>query len=222
MSFSLLARFRPRCSMLSTKALYSAWPVLASYEEDGLGPYDALNDWLGTKRVQLAANGAVESTWANLPYGNQQQCVLCNNDGANRLHFTGKERDTESGLDYFSARYYSSSGRFMSPDPITMNTLRLVNPQRWNKYSYVINNPLVLTDLSGKDAVYVNFNKMAMGDGHIDPKSNGGSGTLENGEVVCPGYHADLPPNGPTPAPAPTPAPTPEPTPQPTPVPQLK
>ena len=32
------------------------------------------------------------------------------------------------------ARYYSSSmGRFMSPDPIIMNDLRMINPQRWNK-----------------------------------------------------------------------------------------
>jgi len=35
-----------------------------------------------------------------------------------RPHFTGKERDSESGNDYFGARYYSSAmGRFMSPDP---------------------------------------------------------------------------------------------------------
>jgi RHS repeat-associated protein len=33
--------------------------------------------------------------------------------------FTGKERDPESGLDNFDARYNSSSmGRFMTPDPL--------------------------------------------------------------------------------------------------------
>ena len=80
---------------------------------------------------------------------------------------TGKERDTESGNDYFSARYYSSAmGRFMSPDPIIMNDLRMINPQRWNKYAYVINNPLILTDPTGKDAAYVNFSGMAHGFGH--------------------------------------------------------
>ncbi|MBN9617470.1 MAG: hypothetical protein BGO25_08230 [Acidobacteriales bacterium 59-55] len=42
--------------------------------------------------------------------------------------FTGKERDTESGLDYFGARYYSSSmGRFMSPDPLQLSA-KLDNP----------------------------------------------------------------------------------------------
>jgi RHS repeat-associated protein len=82
-------------------------------------------------------------------------------------HFTGKEGDSESGNDYFGARYYASSmGRFLSPDPILQNDLRLINPQRWNKYAYVINNPLILTDPTGKDAAYVNFNKMASGYGH--------------------------------------------------------
>jgi hypothetical protein len=57
-------------------------------------------------------------------------------------------------------------GRFLSPDPILQNDLRLLNPQRWNKYSYAINNPLTLTDPTGKDAAYVNFSGMASGFGH--------------------------------------------------------
>jgi hypothetical protein len=41
--------------------------------------------------------------------------------------FTGKERDTETGLDYFGARYYSQNiGRFASVDPIALNVLRQV------------------------------------------------------------------------------------------------
>ena len=57
-----------------------------------------------------------------------------------RSSITGKERDTESGNDYFEARYYSSAmGRFMSPDPLMFNELRLVNPQRWNMYAYAVN-----------------------------------------------------------------------------------
>jgi RHS repeat-associated protein len=84
-----------------------------------------------------------------------------------KSRYTGKERDTESGNDYFEARYYASSmGRFLSPDPIIQNDLRIVNPQRWNKYAYVINSPLILTDPTGKDAAFVNFNKMASGYGH--------------------------------------------------------
>ena len=73
-----------------------------------------------------------------------------------RLHykFTGKERDTESGLDYFGARYYSSViGRFSSPDwaskPEAVPYSSLDNPQSLNLYSYVGNNPLRHADLDG-------------------------------------------------------------------------
>jgi RHS repeat-associated protein len=60
---------------------------------------------------------------------------------------TGKERDAESGLDYFGARFYSSSmGRWMSPD---MAGPDLPNPQTLNKYRYALNNPLKYTDPDG-------------------------------------------------------------------------
>jgi RHS repeat-associated protein len=72
----------------------------------------------------------------------------------NHYKFTGQERDSESGLDYFGARYYGSSmGRFMSPDwapkatPIPFATLD--NPQSLNLYSYVGNNPLSRLDADG-------------------------------------------------------------------------
>ena len=67
---------------------------------------------------------------------------------------TGKERDTESGNDYFEARYYSSSmGRFMSPDwsarvePVPY--AKLGDPQSLNLYAYVSNHPLSLVDPDG-------------------------------------------------------------------------
>jgi len=67
---------------------------------------------------------------------------------------SGKERDTESGLDYFGARYYASNmGRFMSPDwalvPTPIPFATLDNPQSLNLYSYVGNNPLVKRDADG-------------------------------------------------------------------------
>jgi len=66
--------------------------------------------------------------------------------------FTGKERDAESGNDYFGARYYASSmGRFMSPDPVFATVDRIADPQQWNMYAYAGNNPLMNTDPSGLD-----------------------------------------------------------------------
>jgi RHS repeat-associated protein len=76
-------------------------------------------------------------------------------------HITGKERDTESGNDYFEARYYGSSmGRFMSPDWAAKATpvpyAVLDNPQSLNLYAYVQNNPLSRNDPTGHDWFYYN------------------------------------------------------------------
>jgi RHS repeat-associated protein len=63
--------------------------------------------------------------------------------------FTGKERDSESGLDNFGARYDSSSlGRFMRPDPQNAGASP-EEPQSWNAYAYAGNNPLNNTDPDG-------------------------------------------------------------------------
>jgi RHS repeat-associated protein len=65
---------------------------------------------------------------------------------------TGKERDSETGLDYFGARYMSSGqGRFTSPDPVTVDGDRTSDPQRLNLYSYARNNPLKYVDPDGRD-----------------------------------------------------------------------
>jgi RHS repeat-associated protein len=72
--------------------------------------------------------------------------------GCNYPFLTLKERDNETGLDYFGARYYGSTqGRFTSPDPKILGMKQLVNPQRWNRYTYVVNNPLALYDPDGRD-----------------------------------------------------------------------
>jgi RHS repeat-associated protein len=73
-----------------------------------------------------------------------------------RYRYTGKERDTESGNDYFGARYYASSmGRFMSPDPSGLTYANPYNPQSLNLYAYVLNNPLKNIDPTGLDCVYL-------------------------------------------------------------------
>src|SRR5260370_31644526 len=70
------------------------------------------------------------------------------NDGV-RQHFTQKERDNETGLDYFGARYYANTqGRFTSPDPSNVGSSEF-DPQSWNGYAYVGNTPLIATDPDG-------------------------------------------------------------------------
>ena len=100
--------------------------------------------------------------------------------------YTGKERDTESGLDYFGARYYSSNmGRFSSPDPGGLLFQNPADPQSWNMYAYARNNPLSNVDPTGLDCVYAND----AGDGveSIDHSSNSGE-CGQNGGTWAPGY----------------------------------
>ena len=67
-----------------------------------------------------------------------------------RQKFTSKERDNETGLDYFGARYYSSTqGRFISPDKPLADQFQ-ANPQSWNTYSYVRNSPCNNVDVKGR------------------------------------------------------------------------
>jgi RHS repeat-associated protein len=112
----------------------------------------------------------------------------------------GKERDFESGLDNFGARYNASSmGRFMSPDPENAGAA-LGSPQSWNAYSYVLNNPLNAIDPDGLDCVYVSGasdNPESHADGsptiiHGDCKSDNDSGVFVNNDTSHPVQNSDV------------------------------
>jgi RHS repeat-associated protein len=76
--------------------------------------------------------------------------------GSQPKRFTGKERDLETGWDYFGARYYGSKiGRFTTTDPVYTWRENLADPQRWNRYAYALNNPLRNVDPDGKVAIPV-------------------------------------------------------------------
>jgi RHS repeat-associated protein len=120
--------------------------------------YFSHGDWLGTERARTDVSGAVAETCQGLPFGDE---LNCSGGDASPLHFTGKERDPESGLDNFGARYDASSlGRFMSPDPL-LNSGHPWNPQSWNRYAYALNNPLAIVDPMG---LYNLVNKCAQDD----------------------------------------------------------
>jgi RHS repeat-associated protein len=118
---------------------------------NGGGTYFDHSDWLGTVRLRNSYQSPTYfETCTSLPFGDGQTCV---GGEKSTIHFTGKERDSESGLDNFGARYNSSAmGRFMSPDPNNDSGFENQDdPQSWNAYSYVRNNPLNLTDPDGRD-----------------------------------------------------------------------
>ena len=121
-------------------------------------------DHLGSTRMVTDSNGTVQSLTDYLPFGEEIQSgvggrpapyypsdALAVADGVTQK-FTGKERDVETGLDYFGARYLSAAqGRFTSPDPLSLQPNG--DPQTLNVYSYALNNPLRFIDDEGFSAV---------------------------------------------------------------------
>ena len=90
-------------------------------------------------------------------------------DEGERSRSTGKERDAETGLDFFGPRYFSGvQGRFTSPDG-PFNDQDAADPQSWNMYSYGRNNPLRFTDPTGMTVCDENGNNC-----HDDVTVNGG------------------------------------------------
>jgi len=106
---------------------------------------------LGSASVITDASGNIQEQTDYYPYGG---IAYSNGGDPNHYKFTGKERDAESGLDMFGARYYGSSlGRFMTPDwaakPTAVPYASFGNPQSLNLYSYVNNNPTTTRDPDG-------------------------------------------------------------------------
>ena len=122
-------------------------------------------DHLGSTRVVTGEDQSVLSRHDYLPFGEEIGAALGNRDQASGVSgytasladgptqkFTGKERDNESGLDYFGARYFrGAGGRFTSADAPFADQFA-ENPQSWNLYSYTRNNPLRYVDRTGDSA----------------------------------------------------------------------
>jgi RHS repeat-associated protein len=106
------------------------------------------SDALGSANLVADANGAVQEDRDFYPFGAER--IVADLGIGNNYKFTGKERDPETGLDYFGARYYGSAiGRFLQVDPAFESEM-LDDPQTWNRYSYVYNQPTRLTDPDGR------------------------------------------------------------------------
>jgi RHS repeat-associated protein len=126
-------------------------------------------DALGSTRLVTDANGAAVRCYDYLPFGEEIASGTAGRSGPCfapyssspdivSQKFTGKERDAETGLDYFGARYFSGAqGRFTSPDwsarPQPIPYADLSDPQSLNPYAYVRNNPLRRVDPDGHSDV---------------------------------------------------------------------
>jgi len=156
-----------------------------------------LADQVGTTQMELGADGSVLWQGWFTPFGQEiinggEQIIQgqVTPDGSNnRYKFTGKERDAESGLDYFGARYYASNmGRWMSPDwsakedPVPY--AKLDDPQTLNLYGYVRNNPLSMADPDGhcppgQDCGKVTVTATTSGNAPLTTSNGGRTATVE-------------------------------------------
>jgi RHS repeat-associated protein len=106
-------------------------------------------DAIGSTRLVTDANGQVLERYDYLPFGEPYPPSA---PVVETRRFGGKERDVETGLDYFGARYYSSlNGRFGSVDPLLNVEQAILDPQRWNRYAYAQDNPFRFVDPDGRD-----------------------------------------------------------------------
>ena len=127
-------------------------------------------DHLGSPRINTDANGLVTARHDYLPFGEE---IARTNYGADlvKQKFTSYERDSESDLDFAQARYYNSKhGRFTSVDPL-MASAAATNPQTFNRYAYVGNNPVNVTDPSGMiPGDFYNLDGKKIGTDGVDDK----------------------------------------------------
>src|ERR1700692_84814 len=114
-----------------------------------------ISDWQGTVRAFFNyTGGIVNQTGAHAPFGEAYAYA-----GGYPGSFTGEQSDgsMNNTTYYFPERQYrSSQGRWLSPDPGGLAAVDFSNPQSWNRYAYVLNNPLSNIDPDGLDCVYLN------------------------------------------------------------------
>jgi RHS repeat-associated protein len=117
-------------------AVYTSGPSLVRYWHP---------DWLGSIRPGSNPNQTISYDGAYAPYGEQYA-------GTGNADFTGQVADTETDMyDFLYREYHYIQGRWISPDPAGLAAADPTNPQTWNRYAYVGNNPLALTDPMGLD-----------------------------------------------------------------------
>jgi RHS repeat-associated protein len=132
--------------------------LLAPTAASAQGPGEAVefyhHDAIGSVRLITDEAGAIVAKYDYLPFGDLWVPTM--QEGSSPRKFVDKERDSETGFDYSQARYYSNlTGRFTTVDPVLDIEAALIDPQRWNRYGYALNNPLKFTDPDGRNPVLV-------------------------------------------------------------------
>jgi len=141
----VMTRTRRRRLLLLLGACVVQSSIVSAQSQDTVTYYHT--DAIGSVRMITDANMQVVARYEFLPFGEPWSPAPL----PDVRQFAGKERDAETGFDYFGARYYmSGSGRFTTADQVLDTKKASLSPQLWNKYAYVSNNPLRKVDPDGR------------------------------------------------------------------------
>ena len=144
----------------------------AVYNSSGLSYYRH-PDWLGSSRVASTTSRTLYYDGAYAPFGENYA-----ETGTTDRSFTGQNQDLtpgSSGLlyDFPYREMHNIQGRWLSPDPAGINAAAPTIPQSWNRYSYVMNDPLRFVDPTGMACVYSGRGDISDPSNYYDDNSGG-------------------------------------------------
>lgn len=156
-------RVKKETNTETTIFVYSAGKLIAEYSTQ-LAAHPSTNytttDHLGTPRIITDELGQTKARRDFMPFGEElpntvgsrsANAEYSGNQDEVRQKFTGYQKDTETSLDFAEARMYENRlGRFTAVDPLLASG-KSANPQTFNRYIYVSNNPILLSDPTGLD-----------------------------------------------------------------------
>jgi RHS repeat-associated protein len=150
----------------------------AVYGTGGALAYYAHVDWLGSERLHSTPSRTVFGDTALAPFGE----YYANSNSTDPYHFAGYPLDYALGVfDTPFRQYQTSESRWLTPDPAGLAAVDPTNPQTWNRYAYVLNNPLSANDPLGLWCVWEDGT-------HDDDEIDGGVGS---GDCGSQGGHWD-------------------------------
>lgn len=173
------------------KAFIPLPAATAVYTSSGLSYYRHA-DHLGSSRLATTPKQAMYSSTAYAPYGEPYAQA-----GTTDLSFTGQDTDTipvttngtiPAMYDFAARKFAPVQGRWLSPDPAGVGAADPGSPQSWNRYAYVMNNPMALIDPLGLDCVYV-YDDGTTWTVTGDCYDSGDNGYYVDGDVGCVGYN---------------------------------
>jgi RHS repeat-associated protein len=183
----------------------------AVYNASGI-LYYGHSDHLGSVRLGSTSTRTVAFDVAYAPFGETYAA-----SGATDVSFTGQRQDTVNGLYDFAAREYNPQGRWPSPDPSGIASLKSADPQTLNRFAYARNTPTSLVDpfglescdaVTGEDCFDDSGNNNAGGDQFFAPTGPGDQGSsltiVVSNQFYSDNYSVIVTPNDSNPAPAPT------------------